>query len=238
MKKQLFLTIALTVLTALSASAQHYRSSRYYNAGTDRLDYSRGPISYKANPLCIKGGGSYVGLRIGPSFSTVNSESPILDGGKMKTGLNVGIVTGAGLSCYSPIYLETGLMYTEKGGKKEVAGNKFTYGLNYIEVPLTLKYIYTPDGHFSVQPYLGGYVACGVGGKIKDYGEREAYSSFSDDYSDNFKRFDGGLKAGIGIGYDNLYADVSYEYGLANIGHDSFDTTHNSSIQLNVGVNF
>ena len=41
-----------------------------------------------------------------------------------------------------------------------------------------------------------------------------------------------------GIGYDMFYADLTYDIGLANICHDSFDKSHNGALQFNFGVNF
>ena len=98
-----------------------------------------------------------------------------------------------------------------------------------------MKYAYPIDENFSIQPFAGGYIACGVGGKIKNYGLREAESSFS---SDCFKRFDGGLRVGCGAAYDMFYFDITYDIGLANICHDEFDTSHNGCLTLNFGVNF
>lgn len=221
----------LCAATAIDMTAQNYRSSKYYNRCSGRLDYSRG----RHDNGCCKAGNAYYGLRIGPSFSTVNSDDKTLDGGDSQTGLNVGLVAGLPLSKTIPLYIETGVMYNEKGGKKDIGGKKMTYDLNYIEVPIVAKYIYSTDGHFSIQPFFGGYLACGVGGKIKNYGNREAQNSFSED---TFKRFDGGLRVGCGLAYDLIYFDVSYDIGLANICHDTFDTSHNGCLALSFGVNF
>ena len=140
------------------------------------------------------------------------------------------------LSNAQPLYLEGGLFYTEKGGKKDLTNDKkMTYNLNYIEIPLVLKYKYNIDPHFSLQPFFGGYFALGVGGKIKNFEQREAQNSFNDD---NFRRVDGGLRLGCGVQYDMVYADLTYDIGLANICHDTFDTSHNGGLQLNFGVNF
>ena len=177
----------------------------------------------------------YYGLRLGAAFSTVNSDDPRLDGGNTQTGLNVGVVAGFQLSPVSPVYLETGIYYTEKGGEGNYQNKKFTYGMNYLEVPLLLKYAIPIESRFTVQPYFGGYLACGVSGKIKDYGDRHAYSSFDDNA---FRRFDGGLRIGCGAQYDIIYAEVAYEFGLANICDDTFDTSHNRCFYLNCGVNF
>ena len=137
---------------------------------------------------------------------------------------------------YGVPYLETGLSYIEKGGKKDLAnGKKMTYDLNYLEIPAVIKYKYEVDDHFSLQPFMGGYFAVGVGGKIKNFAEREAESSFD---SHNFRRLDGGLRIGCGISYDMFYADLTYDIGLANICHDTFDRSRNGAVMFNFGVNF
>ena len=155
----------------------------------------------------------YGGLRLGAAFSTVSSDDRYLNGGSMKTGLS----------------------YIEKGGEGSYNGSKFTYNLDYLEMPLLMKYKIDIDGRFSVQPFAGGYVAVGVGGKIKDFGQRQAYSSFD---KEGFSRFDGGVRLGCGVQYDFLYAELGYDIGLANISHDYFDTSRTGSLFATIGVNF
>lgn len=231
MKKFFMLALATLMLSVTAVQAQAYRNSRYYNERTGHLDYSQ-----RRNDSFFGRGANYYGLRIGPSFSTVNSDDPVLDGGSSQAGLNIGAVVGLSLSAQAPLYLETGLFYNEKGGKKKVAdGKKMTYDLNYLELPIVVKYAIDVDDYFTVQPFVGGYLACGVGGKIRNYSDRVAESSFSKKY---FQRFDGGLRVGCGVGYDMFYADISYDLGLANICHDEFDRSHNGCLTLNFGVNF
>ena len=212
------MTLALVAIATLTATAQTYSGSSFYD---------------RENPMGT--GSMYYGFRIGPTFSTVNSDDANLDGGNSQTGLTLGAVMGFQLSDDIPLFLETGLSYTEKGGKKTLTGKKMTYDLNYLEIPILVKYIYDIDGHFSVQPLFGGYLSYGISGKIKNFGERHAQDSFSDT---TFKRFDGGLRIGCGVGYDLFYADLSYDIGLSNICHDTFDTSHNGCLYLNCGVNF
>lgn len=185
----------------------------------------------------------YYGLRLGLGFTNVNSDNMELDGGSMQTGINLGGIIGFQLSPDYPVYLESGLMYMEKGGKgtnyskesSSIDKKKFTYSLNYLELPVLVKYIYDIDDEMSIQPFAGGYFAVGVSGKMKNYADRESKSSFSSDY---FKRFDGGLRIGCGFQYQVLYGEVAYEYGLANIARDEFESAHNGDFMINVGVNF
>lgn len=176
----------------------------------------------------------YYGFRIGLSVASIHSESSPLDGNSARTGLNAGFAIGTQLIQGTPLCFESGLYYTEKGGKSNDGDGKFTYSLNYLEVPLLLRYK-VRSGDIDIEPFLGGYLACGVGGKIKNYNDREAFSSYDDGY---FRRFDGGIKVGVGFSFQMLYLGASYDIGLANVGQDDFDNTHTGAFVLNFGVTF
>lgn len=177
----------------------------------------------------------YYGIRLGLGLATVNSDDPELDGGSMQAGLNLGGIIGFQLSDSAPVYLESGLLYTEKGGKGMYQGKKFTFDLNYLKMPIIAKYSTEVYEDLSIQPYAGGYLALGVGGKIKNYADKESQASFS---SSKFSRFDGGLTIGCGIQYQVLYADIAYEFGLSNISNDDFESSHTGCFYINCGVNF
>lgn len=221
------MTIIITMLclvAAMPASAQMHRG------GYGRYGYDRGHRGYYSPH-------AYFGLRFGMSTSHVNSDAPNLSSG-LKSGLNVGAVGGVQVSPYLPMFFETGLEYSEKGGKGSLDGKKFSVGLNYLEIPLVLKYSAQIADATAIEPFIGGYVGLGVSGKVKDYDQYQAYSSYSDNYGANFKRTDGGIRVGCGIAFEFLYAEMGYDFGLRNIGDNAFDDTHNGSLFLNIGVNF
>jgi len=225
MKKSITIIALALASIALPASAQyHGHYPRAYLEGAPRATRTHfGPSD------------TYYGFRIGITGAKVNSDDARLDGGSMQRGLNAGAVAGFRLGAFAPIYFETGLNYTEKGGKGSYGGSKFTYDLDYLEVPLVLKYRVPLAPDVTIDPFFGGYLALGVGGKIKNYGEREAYSSFSEN---NFNRFDGGLRLGIGAQLSLLYLEIGYDHGLSNICGDWFDESHTRTIFANVGINF
>ena len=226
--KKTFLYTMLCLLFVLPATAQ--TGYPYGRVGQPRVQ----TIGRHGNEY-IAWHRYYFGLRVGLNASHVSSESPVLDGSSVKTGLNIGVAAGTQLTYRAPLFLETGLYYSQKGGKSGEGNGKFTYDLNYLEVPLLIKYKHFVGNQTSIQPYAGGYLALGTDGDIKNYGTRTAFSSFSDGY---FNRFDGGLKIGCGVGFNMLYLDASYDIGLSNIGQDNFDDTHNGCFTLNIGVNF
>ncbi len=220
---------AMAAIMMVSASAQNYQNSRYYNAATNTLEYAKQQI---VNGITV--GDCYYGFRIGPSFSTVNSSVEGLKGGDSQTGICIGMVGGVPLSMDDPLYLELGLLYNEKGGKNVYDGDKLSYDLNYLEVPLVVKYIYDVDGQISLQPMVGCYLSYGIGGKWKNYDEEKIHSSYSCD----FKHFDSGLRIGCGVGYDIFYAELTYDIGLTNVYDNDFHKTRNGCLSIAFGVNF
>lgn len=230
MKK--FFLFALAMAATATASAQYYPDGRPIPP-RHRAEYYGGGYRDRG----YRSGDTYYGFHVGMAIASVHSDAAILDGSDPKVGLDVGFDIGTRIAPSAPLYFETGLAYTEKGGKGHYNGAKFTYNLDYLELPLTLKYKYFASPDFSIEPFLGGYLALGVGGKIKDFGEREAYSSFGSDNA-SFRRFDGGLRLGCGLSYNILHFSISYDIGLANVGHYDFEDTRTGSLNLNVGVRF
>lgn len=229
--KRVMMISVMAILTVLPALAQYPRSSYGRPTPPRRPVYGSnyGSQAYRRST------DAYYGLRLGLGVTTVSSDDRYLDGGTPKTGLNLGLVAGFQLAPATPVYLETGLLYAQKGGKGNYGSHNFTYSLDYLEVPLLMKYRYDLDRLANIQPFAGIYASLGVGGKIKDFNERQAYNSFD---NEGFKRGDAGLRVGCGLQFDHLYAEVGYDLGLANVSHDYFDTTHTGSFFANIGVNF
>lgn len=224
MKRTIMISM-LALLTALPTMAQHYRY-RYHQPAPARYQ----PVANNYH----RPTDTYYGIRVGVGVSTVSSDDRYLDANGSKTGLNLGFVAGFQMARATPVYLETGLLYAGKGAKADSNGT-LSYSLDYLEVPLLMKYRLDLDRATSLQPFVGVFGAVGVGGKVKDSYERLSYSSFDDD---GFQRFDGGLRLGCGLQYDHLYLELGYDLGLANISQDNFNSAHTGSFFANLGVNF
>jgi hypothetical protein len=226
--KRILIVSMLAMLTAMPSMAQYTRRSYNRPVAPYRAGYQTSDPRFHS-PI-----GGYFGLRLGVGASVVNADDHQLDGGSPKAGLNVGFAAGIQVAPATPLYLESGLYYIEKGGKGSHNGS-YTYNMNYLEMPFLVKYQHNFDRLTSIQPFAGFYGALGVGGKIKEKDQRLSYNSFSDNA---FKRLDGGLCIGCGLQFDHLYAELGCDIGLANVSHDDYDRAHTSSFFANVGVNF
>lgn len=210
MKK--IITFLLMLATVVPVAAQQYNHTRRARLHND-TDH-------------------YYGLRLGLNSASLGSDNAEMDL-NARTGLNFGAVYGLQLTTSAPIWLEAGLTYSEKGGKTTVLGNKITSRMSYLELPVVCKYSFDVYDDFYIQPFVGGYLALGIGGKTKDYSTHTSTDSF-----DDLNRFDGGLRLGCGFEYMMIYAELGMEFGLANISRDDFDTARTQNIFINIGVNF
>ena len=179
----------------------------------------------------------YYGMRMGLNVSNLTGDTDGFSGSK--AGLNLAGVVGIRVSDSTPIFLESGLYFTQRGAKK----NKNTYAnLNYLEIPVLLKYGIQATDEIAVLPFIGPTFSYGIGGKEKLGDGASKDDSFSNDNAD-FKRLDAGIKIGCGAEYNKLYLEMGYQFGITNIadwplanGDDA--SAHNGAFFFNVGVNF
>ena len=233
------MSLCVMLAACVTVGAQTYNKP-YYNT-QPRTGYQRPYGSYGGGFFHVAQPDHYLGLRLGGAFTNVTSGYDKLKASSLAGGLYGGFVYGINVTPMTPLYIEFGLSYVEKGGKGKENGNKYAYNLNYIEIPLVLKYIYSPNNIFTIQPFFGAYMACGISGRITDYNGKDSYSSYisPNDGEPGFRRFDAGLKFGCGFGYNILYAELGYELGLANIARSELkNSAHDRALTLTVGVNF
>jgi len=175
----------------------------------------------------------YYGIRLGMNISTLTGD---IDMGS-KVGLNVAPIIGLRVSDTTPVFLESGLYFSGLGAKK----GKSSIALNYLEIPVLIKYGIQASDDIAVLPFVGPTFRYGLfGGKWKTEGAGKV-NSFG---GDRFKRADMGIKLGCGAEYNKLYLELGYEFGIINIagwkaanGIDD-GTSHNGNFFVNLGVNF
>ena len=204
----LFTLIALLATPSLAQFETSRNRSRYNHDDTER----------------------YYGLRLGLNIASLSSDVADMDMDS-RAGLAFGAVYGFQLANSTPFWLEAGAFYSEKGGESKY--NNVKTRLTYLQVPVVCKYSFDIADDFYIQPFLGGYVAVGFAGKTKDYNKHESSSSYN-----YVNRLDGGLRIGCGVEYQMIYAEAGFDFGLANISKDDFQSVRNRCFFINVGVNF
>ncbi len=206
----------------------------------------------------------YYGIRIGLTVASLSGESYVgpatsnfygmeynSDLGA-KAGMTLGGVIGLRLSHTTPVFLESGFYYTERGGKS--GGIDVNY--NCFEVPLLIKYGIKATDDIAVLPFVGPYFAYGISGKTSQpvyalnqstnkyekTGDKTKVGTFDEDDSltGGLSRFNMGFKLGCGAEYNHLYLELGYAFGVTNIGKaNRVDlSTRSNAFYANFGVNF
>ena len=185
----------------------------------------------------------YYGFRIGVNMSNLSGENVYIDG--VKTGFNIGGVIGLHLSESSPVMLESGLYYSERGAKD----GKERVNYQNLEIPLLVKYGIGLNDKMSILPYFGPVFARAFWGETKQWEEGsdklKTVGTFDEKEAKTggLNRANLGIKLGCGVEYTNIYAETGYVFGLTNIcknGNrlEKDATIHSNSFYINVGVNF
>ena len=111
--KKIFMLSMVAMLCSLTASAQFYPDGRPIHPSKRGGYYQRHERPRHSIPA------TYTGVRFGLGLGTVNSDSPYLDATDVKAGFYGGLAFGVSLSYNNPIFFETGVYFSQKGGKSE-----------------------------------------------------------------------------------------------------------------------
>lgn len=238
-KKHLFLMALLLMCGLLPASAQRSYRSAAHRTRSYRTEAHRWGFMPD----------QYMGFRLGYDASTLTLHGCTGVDGNFLSGMNIGMVYGVALTYDAPVYFETGLLYTGKGARLNKGTERYSIRMHDLEVPLVFKYVIpTADPAFTVQPFAGAFASVGIGGRYKDFQNREKHMTF---HKGSFQNWDAGFRIGCGLGFDVFYAEVSYDFGLANmassnaynlkdhLNYDDFDDKiRTGNLELTVGINF
>ena len=171
----------------------------------------------------------YFGVRLGMNVATLTGDIDV----KSKVGMNLAGVIGLRVSDTTPIFLESGLYYSERGAKD--------VGYTNFEIPLIIKYGIQASDHIALLPFIGPYFSNAFFGKTKIVnaeGKTEKVGTFDEKRWTGLKRFNMGFKIGCGAEYNKLYLELGYQLGVTNVSKDDNLSIHSSGFFANFGVNF
>ncbi|TFH23921.1 MAG: PorT family protein, partial [Bacteroidia bacterium] len=138
-----------------------------------------------------------------------------------KLGFGIGAVVDRPLTNQIILHLEP--MYLQKGGTIKTSSFTLKYKVNYIELPIMIKYAFLINSTLVPYAMAGPSIGLLTGAKYED---DEGYIQ---DEKDNTNGFDFGLGLGGGVSYPHgnmiFFAETRYVFGLANINKESDEST-------------
>ena len=172
------------------------------------------------------------GLKFGLNMAKVTGDSASMGtvDATFKPGFAFGGFLGFNLS--PAVTIQPEVMYVMKGAKYEEGDMELQFKVNYLEVPVLLKYNFTTSGSISPALFVGPAVAFKIGAKAKI--SDQTYSEEVD--LENIKSTDFGLIIGAGFDFAaenyNIVFDVRYTVGMSGLADTKEATFDDYSVLI------
>lgn len=189
------------------------------------------------------------GPRLGLNLSTLRGD---VNSYSMAPGLVAG-----GFLMYSSLNhfgISADLLYSQRGGKYSGINTtnqpvEFTQKINYLEIPVALRYFLTLSGDFRPNIFFGPSLSIPLSARQVNYKINNSSQGNVDNYN-SFKNPDLGLLAGFQLNFrgwgerQRFLIDARYTYGLGDVtslpilGGAGNQRIYNSTITLTLGYGF
>lgn len=182
-----------------------------------------------------------LGVRAGVNVSTcdISIEDVRINTGS-RAGFHFAVTDQILLHRSLPLYLETGIGFSSRGGRAaaEIYGDIYNMTMRpfYMQAPLLVNYHFHIRDLLTIQPFAGIYGGVGIGGKVKVGDEKG--DIFGDE--GGLKRSDLGVRLGAGVVWKRIYFGLGYDIGCLNLvkESDGEGTMRNNCFTISVGYNF
>jgi hypothetical protein len=180
------------------------------------------------------------GPRVGVNMSTFGRDA-------QGYTLRPGVAAGAFLmySSLNHFGISGDVLYSQMGSKFSQNNESFKQRINYLEIPVALRYFLTLSGDFRPNLFFGPSLGIKLNAKNTNYTNTNPAITRSDiDNSAQFNNLDLGLIAGFQLNFKGLaerqhfLIDARYRYGLSDITIDQNQNINNSTITLTLGYSF
>ncbi|MCW2118944.1 porin family protein [Flavobacterium sp. 7A] len=164
----------------------------------------------------INNGKAQFGVKGGVNFSNMYSDN--VDDNNVLTSFNAGIYALIPITEFAAFQPE--VLYSRKGSEltydNAFATGSAKFKLNYIEVPLLVKANLTKN----ISVHAGPYLAYLIDAQVTNQSSGGSLN-FQENYNnDDFKKFDAGLSAGLGLDFETIGFGARYNYGLTTVGKE------------------
>lgn len=179
------------------------------------------------------------GPRLGLNMSRFIGDIPPVTGQPIKTKFLPGFSAGVG-AMYSDIShfgFAFDILYSQRGSRYDNGNGR--QRINYLEVPITLRYFLNDGGDFRPNVFIGPSVALKTGA---NFDPTQGSPSDRFDNSGNFLSADIGVTGGLQLNFrvrnrERFLLDLRYTHGLTDVWtFPGF--TRNQTITVGLGYNF
>ena len=137
---------------------------------------------------------------------------------------------------FSPVSIQPGVFYAQKGVDNSGELGNGEVKLDYIEVPVVAKFDFILDNPmFTPNVYFGPYVGFNVNAEAELSGDG---GEISGDIDDQVKNTDFGVVVGAGADISRFNLGVRYSAGLSNVAEDDNVDGKNGVFSIVAGINF
>lgn len=178
------------------------------------------------------------GVKAGLSYANIHGHDVYEQRSRM--GFSAGAFLTLGLGSYFAVQPE--VLFVMKGSKYSNGSGADAYretlGLDYIEVPVLIKFFLPVAGSFRLHLFAGPSLGFKLRARVKATfgGETEVETL------DNVKNTDFSLAAGVGLGHPlgrgRLTLDVRYTAGMSSLSKGTGDDIKNGALGLFAGYSF
>ena len=172
-----------------------------------------------------------IGAKVGLNLANITGD---FDGDDLdaKTGFNLGVFAEISLS--DKLIFQPELLFSTQGAKLEETNYNYSLKLNYLNIPLMIKYAVTDKFALELGPQVGFLLSAN---------EEETFNgetaSDEEDVKDYFKSIDFGLNFGASFDVsEKIIIGARYNLGLSNISDIEDINVKNSLFSLSVGYRF
>lgn len=145
-------------------------------------------------------------IKAGANIANVSVDEG--DGPDAIFGYNVGIAFDRPIGS-NGVFWNSGLLLATKGWKYSYDSDEIKLNANKLEIPLTFGYKYKVNDDVAIDARIGGFANYDVFGKYKE-GDDSCNLGDLEDYD----RFSAGIQFGIGVWYQKLNFNITYQNGL------------------------
>ena len=196
--------------------------------------------NYEKNILGVRAGLNLSSYSISAGGASISTDS--------RASFHVAVTDQILLHRSLPLYLETGIGFSSRGGRAaaEIYGDIYNMTMRpfYMQVPLLVNYHFHIRDLLTIQPFAGIYGGVGIRGAMKtEYGNEDMFSA-----PGFLSRMDFGVRAGAGFVIRRIYLGISYDIGCRDLfrGGEFFGYAlqpesaeiRNNCLTVTIGYNF